>query len=120
MQNTSNEKGFTLIELLVVIAIIAVLAGILFPVFTQARRSARRTTAISNLGNIAKAVQMYLSDNDDTLPPKMFENPDWLGFDRLIGSTGISSDLWFRHRYDPYLKNKDIWFSPEDRLLGRK
>ncbi len=36
------KSGFTLIELLVVIAIIAILVAILFPVFAQARDSARK------------------------------------------------------------------------------
>jgi prepilin-type N-terminal cleavage/methylation domain-containing protein len=44
-----NCRGFTLIELLVVIAIIAILAAILFPVFAQARDSARKATSISNV-----------------------------------------------------------------------
>ena len=43
-----RRKGFTLIELLVVIAIIAILAAILFPVFAQARESARATSCLSN------------------------------------------------------------------------
>ena len=44
--------AFTLIELLVVIAIIALLAAILFPVYAQARASARNTTDLSNLRQI--------------------------------------------------------------------
>src|SRR5438105_1891608 len=45
-------RGFTLIELLVVIAIIVILAGILFPVFAQAREKARQAGCLSNLKQI--------------------------------------------------------------------
>src|SRR5437870_13594951 len=62
------RAGFTLIELLVVVAIIAILAGILFPVFAQARDAAKRANCISNLKQIALAHQMYVQDHDDTLP----------------------------------------------------
>src|SRR5438105_4676240 len=43
-----REAGFSLIELLVVIAIIAVLAGILFPVFSEAREKSRQATCLNN------------------------------------------------------------------------
>ncbi|MFQ3611685.1 MAG: type II secretion system protein [Fimbriimonadales bacterium] len=62
------KRGFTLIELLVVIAIIAVLAGILFPVFAQARESARQTNCISRFSQVGRAVVMYTSDYDTTQP----------------------------------------------------
>ncbi len=63
------RKGFTLIELLVVIAIIAILAAILFPVFSKAREKARQTNCLSNQRQIALAVTMYAQDNNETLPP---------------------------------------------------
>jgi prepilin-type processing-associated H-X9-DG protein len=46
----------------VVIAIIAILAAILFPVFAQAKVSAKKTANLSNLRQIGMAIQMYSSD----------------------------------------------------------
>ena len=62
------RNGFSLIELLVVIAIIAILAGILFPVFASAKASARKATCQSNLRQIYAAFQMYTQDWDGSLP----------------------------------------------------
>jgi hypothetical protein len=54
-----------LIELLVVIAIIAILVGILFPVFAQAREKARAASCLSNLKQIGASVLMYCQDWDE-------------------------------------------------------
>ena len=56
---TGRQTAFTLIELLVVIAIIAILAAILFPVFAQARESARATSCLSNTRQIATGNHCY-------------------------------------------------------------
>jgi prepilin-type N-terminal cleavage/methylation domain-containing protein/prepilin-type processing-associated H-X9-DG protein len=62
------RRGFTLIELLVVIAIIAILAAILFPVFAQARESARKISCLSNMRQIGMATKMYIQDYDEKYP----------------------------------------------------
>lgn len=62
------SKGFTLIELLVVIAIIGILAGILLPVLSRARESARRTQCMSNIKQIGMGLIMYANENSETFP----------------------------------------------------
>jgi prepilin-type N-terminal cleavage/methylation domain-containing protein len=64
----SRSKAFTLIELLVVIAIIAILAAILFPVFAQAKESAKRTKTLAEAKQVGTAMVMYTTDADDTFP----------------------------------------------------
>ena len=54
-QNT--KRGFTLVELLVVIAIIGILVGMLFPAVQAVRSSARQSSCLNNLRNIALATQ---------------------------------------------------------------
>jgi len=64
----SGRFGFTLIELLVVIAIIAILAAILFPVFSQAKAAAKSVACLSNTKEIGLATQIYVGDYDSYYP----------------------------------------------------
>lgn len=115
MKSLNRYRGFTLIELLVVIAIIAIIAAILFPVFAQAKGASKKAAAMSNLSQIGKAVHMYLGDYDDHLPPRYSHVPKWPGFGIMTLVFGDDSETLIE-RYNPYIKNRDIWFSPEDRL----
>jgi len=63
-----KRNAFTLIELLVVIAIIAILAAILFPVFAQARATARKTACLSNMKQLTLGMLQYLQDYDEKFP----------------------------------------------------
>ncbi|MCE5322985.1 prepilin-type N-terminal cleavage/methylation domain-containing protein [bacterium] len=64
----SKSHGFSLIELLVVIGIIAIIAAVLAPVYIDAKRSAVRSACQSNLSQISKGFDMYLSDHNGCYP----------------------------------------------------
>ncbi len=101
-----KSKAFTLIELLVVIAIIAILAAILFPVFTQAKEAAKRTACLSNARQVGMAVKMYLGDNDDTMP--IFYAYNSVPAAGQPGHKGVEVQLL------PYSKDKNVFRSPLD------
>ena len=75
------RRGFTLLELLIALAMIAILAGLLFPVFAKAREAARLTGCQSNLRQIGIAVHLYTTDYDELLPPAIVQTPrlSWAG-----------------------------------------
>jgi prepilin-type N-terminal cleavage/methylation domain-containing protein len=105
-----RRRGFTLIELLVVIAIISILASILFPVFNAARKSAGSTVCASNLRQLAIAMQMYASDNDDRFAAGCDANDRASGYAQPDPTpTALVWDL-----LAPYTKSHDLWRCPND------
>jgi len=126
-----GPKGFTLIELLVVIAIIGILAAMVFPVFARARESARKAVCLSNVKNIALAIQMYLADNNDQFWPREHRqevmdfwatspgpNDTFDEGDDCAGAMSNRSNPYLRTtvELDEYVKNRDVWRCPSAKL----
>ncbi|MFB3882843.1 MAG: type II secretion system protein [Armatimonadota bacterium] len=128
-----RRRGFTLIELLVVIAIIGILAAMVFPVFARARESARKAVCLSNVKNIALAVNMYLADNNDTFPSSEHRQEVVEYFAAVPGggdgavcgrrqNEPLVGGQWAANVANPYLswpvvldeyvKNRDVWRCP--------
>jgi len=94
-----RKSAFTLIELLVVIAIIAILAAILFPVFAQAKASAKKAARISDMKQMAIGFKIYAADYDDTTVRAWW---DWIG--------GPNNEaIHWPQRMFPYVKNSQLY-----------
>ena len=96
MLQKKQDKGFTLIELLVVITICAILAALLFPVFTKAREKAHQASCSSNLRQIGMAVRQYSQDWDGLIVPSRIEDLPgrWAAFPDLLHVYVKSESAW--------------------------
>ncbi|MCC6728779.1 MAG: DUF1559 domain-containing protein [Chthonomonadales bacterium] len=112
--------AFTLIELLVVIAIVAILAALIFPVFSRARETARATACLSNLRQIGLAVTAYMQDYDETYPMSRMPDPAHpvtgclsTGTDYPVDGLHGTSVNWKR-AIAPYVRSHEVFRCPSN------
>ena len=106
--NFKAAEGFTLVELLVVIAIIAILAALLLPVISAAKKRAQRTACVNNLRQINLGTRIYADDSHDA-PPS-------------LGSAAASTNMMLLYTgYKDLMKNYvslNGASSPQDKLFA--
>lgn len=108
-----KNKAFTLIELLVVISIISILAAILFPVFTQAKASAKNTQDLSNIKQVGTSLILYTNDFDDVfVPVGSWNDPGITPYTNPTEPVPGRSWNGWALKLSQYAKNKQVFRSP--------
>ena len=107
--------GLTLIEILVVISVIAILVGILYPIFFRVRKFTYTTVCASNLKQLGVAFRLYVDDWNGKLP-----SPGGLPGDRHYWAQDDPNGGLM-----PYVKNgkpgkRSVWCCPEYDVLNSR
>lgn len=110
----SHTSAFTLVELLVGIAILLVLVALTFSLARSTRDWAKVSSCSSNLGQIAKALNLYAGDYNGFGPPAVpqaFSYPDPRTNRPAVGKG--EPEKW-KNLLLAYLKSDEVFYCPAD------
>jgi prepilin-type N-terminal cleavage/methylation domain-containing protein/prepilin-type processing-associated H-X9-DG protein len=102
-----TARAVTLLELLITIAIISLLAGIMVPSLSAARREAMSTTCGTQLRELGSALAMYADDYDGRLMPLAYFSLETIGTGPPVYWWGTNDRRGVDHRRGflwPYLR----------------
>jgi len=100
-----SQQGFSIIELLLVIAVLAILAALLFPLFTQSKRASYRVRCLNNLRQFSAAFALYANDWDGIWPCPGGKRDDQNPYGNYWSQSGPGG-------LNPYIRNNSIWCCP--------
>ena len=100
----SSNRGFTLIELLIVIGIIAVLAGLVLPIYGNIQLTGRRTQSLSNMRQLDAAALSYCNDNNGSLP----QQGDATSWQSAATNTDAENAQWYNVLPRTYANGKGL------------
>ena len=100
-----RSRAYTLIEVLVALTIIVVLAGLLAPVFVQAREESRRAACTMNFRQVSLSSTLYQIDYDDRYVVAKYTAG--------IGGNAVTDRTWVQ-LVQPYLRSFDSTKCPSD------
>jgi len=118
-----RQPGFTLIELLTVISIIGILAGMMFPVFTNVMENGRRASCLNNIKQLSNAFVMYSNESGNMLPNCTYGGSGaameggWIYYSRYPANDTSAGPKAFSPRLGglfPYIKGPGAYICPSD------
>ena len=97
-------SAFTLIELLIVIGIIAILAGVVLPVYGNVQLAGKRSQSLSNMRQLVMATLAYTGDHSGNLP----QQGDATSWASAATDTPAENDQWYNTVLHDYANSPSL------------